>query len=287
MPDPRLASKAAAPAAAPADAPAPATRPQAQAAERTPPRPAPARPATPPVQKAPVASASVFPDLADDLDLADLGDLPGASLASPAPQASAPAEGDDTWGSVNAAAPVVTRLDTDEHSAMSGATSARKSGDIAAEWFRNGERFLKQRDLHNAVTSFREAVESEPKNPLYLYRLGQTLAHNPKWRKEAEEVLLQAIDLSPWDPKAHFALGKMYADAGLMKKAEARLKTTLEHEPGNAAARKLLAEVSKSAAKEAGGAAGLLGRFGITVGGSKEAAAPEEAPKESEEVIEV
>jgi Tfp pilus assembly protein PilF len=73
--------------------------------------------------------------------------------------------------------------------------------------------------------------------------LAMSLSMNPKWRKEAEENLLKAIELDPSNAEPYAQLGKLYQKAGLLKRAESRFQEALRWDRNNQTARKGLQEL--------------------------------------------
>jgi hypothetical protein len=254
------------------------------------------KPAAPPVVVSahtepfaqPVASAATEPQPVPDLELGELDEdlfvepplaaAPPPLVAPPvappvapripprmnaaarlaAATAPAPAANPENSGS-RSKPPTVTELDSKELPAAK--VVVRPPQEVALDWFKNGERFLREMDLHNAVTSFREAVRLSPDNADYLARLGTALARNPKWRKEGEEALLRAIELKPWAAKHHVALARLYTEAGVLKRAEARLKAAIEAEPGSAQAQRDLQEVQKKIATKKTSDSSIIARL--------------------------
>lgn len=120
-------------------------------------------------------------------------------------------------------------------------TEARVEGaESAAEWCGAGDTFARELDPYRAITSYREAVRIAPANVEYRLKLATALARNPKWRKEAEDELLHAAELSPWDPRIQVALGRIYKEARLLGRAKARFQSALEMDPEHAPAKREL-----------------------------------------------
>ena len=102
-----------------------------------------------------------------------------------------------------------------------------------------------------------------PDKPRYRLQLGITLARNPKWRKEAEEHLLRAEELTPWDAKIQIALGDIYADANLASRAKARYKKAAELDPPNKDAPARLDKLGKDKSSSGEGLLGRLARMRV------------------------
>ena len=66
------------------------------------------------------------------------------------------------------------------------------------------------------------------------------LSKNAKWRREAEEHFLKAIELEQFNAEYYVGLGLLYKEAGMQKRAESQLKQALQVNPGNKAAQEAL-----------------------------------------------
>lgn len=115
--------------------------------------------------------------------------------------------------------------------------SARRQ-QTAESAYRDARHFLEQGDIFAAIRVFRHAVNNQPENATYRSYLGRTLGQNPKWRKEAEEHLLKAIELEPSQGEHYAQLGQLYQVANLTSKAERYFTEALRWDPGNDTARK-------------------------------------------------
>jgi len=120
--------------------------------------------------------------------------------------------------------------------------------------YRDARHLYEQGDIFGAIRVFRHAVNNQPDNPSYRSYLGRALAQNPKWRKEAEEHLLKAIELEPSQAEHYAQLGTLYQAANLGTKAERYFAEALRWNPGNETARKGRArDEKKGQAPSAGG----------------------------------
>jgi tetratricopeptide (TPR) repeat protein len=82
--------------------------------------------------------------------------------------------------------------------------------------------------------------------------LAQCCLKNPKWRKRAEEELIEAIREEAANAEAYFVLGTIYRDAGLAGRASAMFRKTLALKPRHARAASELAVLPKGTAPEKG-----------------------------------
>jgi tetratricopeptide (TPR) repeat protein len=103
----------------------------------------------------------------------------------------------------------------------------------AEQMYREGVRRYESRDLMGAIQVWRDAVRLAPEHPEYNRRLGLALTRNPRWHKEAEQHLLTALKKDALNTEATIALGHIYAEAGLKKRAEAQYRKVLAYSPSN------------------------------------------------------
>ena len=83
----------------------------------------------------------------------------------------------------------------------------------------------------------------------YRYYLGVALSKNPKWRREAEEHFVKAIEIEQFNADYYIALGTLYKDVGMLKRAESQFKQALQISPHNAAAQEALESLQESNGK--------------------------------------
>jgi curved DNA-binding protein CbpA len=117
---------------------------------------------------------------------------------------------------------------------------------VADQNFQQGRTYFERRDLHAAVHMFREAVRLNDKRGDYHFQLGITLfilsqargvhshgegchvtcnlggglSRNQRIRREAEQHLLKAAEMDPYNAEIRVRLGMLYKDAGMAKKAQ-------------------------------------------------------------------
>lgn len=99
--------------------------------------------------------------------------------------------------------------------------------------FKRGQVFLQEKNYLEAVQMFRESVRLIPDNVQYRIYLAQSLSKNPKWFKEAEQQLLKASELEPYNASIYIRLGLLYKQAGMPKRAEAKFRDALSIDPTN------------------------------------------------------
>lgn len=116
---------------------------------------------------------------------------------------------------------------------------------LIREQFKRGVEELKRGNFWGASDLFRWVAAKSPKNPVYWSYLSTALRKIPHRQKEAEEALLEAIKLEPFNSEYHADLGLIYFDAGLRKRAEKQFEKALKLDPENAKAKKGFESLSK------------------------------------------
>jgi tetratricopeptide (TPR) repeat protein len=89
-----------------------------------------------------------------------------------------------------------------------------------------------QRDFVNARASFKEAIRRDPANEEALFNLA--LLERSSRPKEAEQLLVRAIELDPEFAAAMRELGFLYLGSGLVGEAEGLLRKAVELDPDDA-----------------------------------------------------
>ena len=108
----------------------------------------------------------------------------------------------------------------------------------AAEQFREGVTDFKKGDFWGAIDKFKWATKMAPKNTNYWSYLSLAYSKVPGRVKEAEEALLTAMKLDPYNAELHSHLGLVYMKAGLKKRAHAAFQKALKIDPKNEKAKK-------------------------------------------------
>ena len=104
---------------------------------------------------------------------------------------------------------------------------------IANENYIRGTSELKEGNYWNAVDFFRESARIIPAEAKYWSHLSIALSKIPRRLKEAEEALLKAIDLEPYNAHYHFQLGIIYLKAKIKLRAIRQFETALSYDPDN------------------------------------------------------
>jgi curved DNA-binding protein CbpA len=116
------------------------------------------------------------------------------------------------------------------------------------EAFMRGRKALEGGEVYEAMRLFETAVEMDPAKAEYLLYLGRTEAHNPRWKKRAEEHFLKAIEMGPSAPAPYLELAKLYKSGGLERKALEMCKQVLKWDPDNLTAQQMLSPPKQDAA---------------------------------------
>jgi predicted Zn-dependent protease len=101
---------------------------------------------------------------------------------------------------------------------------------IAEKKYRSGVSYYEIADYHRAVENLREAVRLAPSNIPYHKLLGQALAKNPKWRKQAEGHFHLVLKAVPYDTECYLELAsfmKKKACPGVPRKCMSRCSRSI------------------------------------------------------------
>ena len=145
----------------------------------------------------------------------------------------------------------------DEELSLRSTTNQKtvEPADIARMNFKTGrENFAKGR-FAEAVTFFQNACDQDPKRAEYWHYLGMTQSKNPRWKKDAEESFLKAIQIDPSNADSYAHLGALYARGHLEKRARIMYEKALQWNPDQSLAREGME------ALDSGGKQGLMGMF--------------------------
>ncbi|MEW5976976.1 MAG: DUF4388 domain-containing protein [Acidobacteriota bacterium] len=125
--------------------------------------------------------------------------------------------------------------------------------------YRQGRGLYDQQDYWGAIQALRQSVRMDPDNHRYRYWLAMALSKNPKWRREAEEHFLKAIEKEQFNASYYVGLALLYKEVGMNKRAEAQARQALEVNPSDVAANELLRSLAQP--KEAKGLKSLKNIF--------------------------
>jgi curved DNA-binding protein CbpA len=153
---------------------------------------------------------------------------------------------------------------TPEKQTPSGSSAAGFGQQKLAELnYRQGRGYYEQEDYWNSVQAFRQSVRLEPSNGRYRYWLGMALTKNPKWRREAEEHFLKAIEIDQFKAEYCAGLGNLYKEVGMARRAQGQFNRALQLEPDNQTALEGLGSLPSTGKKKLPALATLKNLFGI------------------------
>ena len=119
------------------------------------------------------------------------------------------------------------------------------AGRNAEHYYQQGRARFDRKEYHAAVHLLKEAIKLDPSKPPYHFHLGMALIRNPRTRREAEQHLVKATELDPYNSQIRAKLGLLYKEVGLPKKAEHYFREALELDPDNRAALRELGAATK------------------------------------------
>lgn len=129
-----------------------------------------------------------------------------------------------------------------------------EGGDIPLMNFRHGKDMFDKGRFGEAVPFLQNACDQDPSKAEYFHLLAQAQSRNPRWKRDAEENFLKAIERDPTNGEIYAHLGSLYSKGGLHSKARDLFKKALQWDPSNE-------EAQAGLTQEEGGRKGLLGMF--------------------------
>jgi len=127
-------------------------------------------------------------------------------------------------------------------------------GAVAHINFKHGKDMFDKGKLGEAIPFLQNACDQDPSKAEHFHWLAIAQSRNPRWKKDAEENFLKAIEKDPMNAEIYAHLGSLYARGGLHGKARDMFKKALQWDPTNQ-------EASEGLAQDEGGKKGLLGMF--------------------------
>jgi curved DNA-binding protein CbpA len=149
----------------------------------------------------------------------------------------------------------VSRAAYDHELRQAGAGGRKRDGQdrvsAARDAYLRGRKAAEAGQLYEAIRLFEVAVENDPSRPEHFHHLGVCQGQNPRWRKKAEENLLQAIKMNPSSVAGYVELARLYRKGGLERRCLEMYEQVLRWDPEH---REALAETA--AARDATGGSG-------------------------------
>jgi tetratricopeptide (TPR) repeat protein len=92
----------------------------------------------------------------------------------------------------------------------------------AEQFFSKAREYFKAKDYHNAIQYCEQALKGNDADARFHFLLGQVLVRNPdyRWQKRAEQSLLKAAEIDPWNVEHFVHLGHFYRSHNLLRKAK-------------------------------------------------------------------
>jgi len=126
--------------------------------------------------------------------------------------------------------------------------------DMARMNFRHGKDMFDKGRFGEAISFLQNACDQDPSKAEHFHYLALAQSRNPRWKKDAEENFLRAIEHDPTNAEIYAHLGSLYAKGGLHSKAREMFAKALQWDPANAEAQEGFGQVE-------GGKKGILGIF--------------------------
>jgi Flp pilus assembly protein TadD len=108
----------------------------------------------------------------------------------------------------------------------------------AEEQFKRGVEEFKKGNFWGAVENFKWATKLTPKSAQYWSYLSLAFSRMPGRLKDAEEALLAAVKLEPFNGDHYANLGLIYMKAGSKRRAHSNFAKALKIDPANEKAKK-------------------------------------------------
>jgi curved DNA-binding protein CbpA len=148
------------------------------------------------------------------------------------------------------------KYDEDQAIRKSSSAPEKKAdgGELAHLNFKHGKEMFDKGKIGEAIPFLQNACDQDPSKAEHLHYLAMAQSRNPRWKKDAEENFLKAIERDPTNAEIYAHLGSLYARGGMHTKARDMFKKALQWDPANQ-------EALEGLAQEEGGKKGILGMF--------------------------
>lgn len=128
-------------------------------------------------------------------------------------------------------------------------SSLDKSLERASLLHRKAKTLFNQKNFWEATTLLEESVRLNPKRGAYYLLLGMSQMNIPTMIRAAEKNLSNAVDLDPWSAEPLVALGILFLNENMVKRAENFFRKAISIDPENKIAKKKLADILGSSSK--------------------------------------
>ncbi len=124
-----------------------------------------------------------------------------------------------------------------------------KSIERASLLHRKAKTLFNQKNFWEATTLLEESVRLNPKRGAYYLLLGMSQMNIPTMIRAAEKNLSIAADLDPWSPEPLVALGILFLNENMVKRAENFFRKAISIDPEHKVAKKRLTDIIGSSSK--------------------------------------
>ncbi len=115
----------------------------------------------------------------------------------------------------------------------------------AEQFYLKAREYFKAKDYYNSIQYCEQAIKGNDADARFHSLLGQALLRNPdyRWQKRAEQCLLRAAEIDPWNVEYFILLGNFYRSHNLLRKAKKSFMKAAEVMPSHPEAIRALAEM--------------------------------------------
>jgi len=130
-----------------------------------------------------------------------------------------------------------------------GSSDLDKSLERASMLHRKAKTLFNQKNYWEATTLLEEATRLNPQKGSYFLLLGMSQMNIPSMIRSAEKNLTKSASLDEWKPEPLIALGVLFLNENMTKRAESFFRKALSIDPENKVANKKLQEIEGSSTK--------------------------------------
>jgi len=84
--------------------------------------------------------------------------------------------------------------------------------------FKHGKEMFDRGRIGEAVSFLQNACDQDPSKAEHFHYLAMAQSRNPRWKKDAEENFLKALERDPTNAEIYSQLGTLYAAAGCTRR---------------------------------------------------------------------
>lgn len=128
-------------------------------------------------------------------------------------------------------------------------TGPDKSIERASLLHRKAKTLFNQKNFWEATTLLEESIRLNPQRGAYYLLLGMSQMNVPTMIRVAEKNLSTAVNLDPWSPEPLVALGILFLNENMVKRAESFFRKAISIDPEHKVAKKRLNDILASSSK--------------------------------------